>query len=48
MVDGKKRSFKLEKEYGDSGAGMIMSQIMASELWGCSLAGEEAGYEART
>lgn len=48
VVDGKKRSLRLEKEYGDSGAGIIMSQIMASELWGFSLAGDEAGYEART
>lgn len=43
VVDGKYRSFKLEKEYGDSGAGMIASQIIASELLGVSLAGDEAG-----
>lgn len=45
---GKKRSFRVEKEYGDSGAGMILSQMMTSESRGLSLAGEDAGYDART
>lgn len=42
-VDGKKRSLRWEKEYGDSGAGMIMSQMIASELRGFSLEGDDAG-----
>lgn len=29
--DGKNRSLRLEYEYGDSGAGMIVSQMIASE-----------------
>lgn len=47
-VEGKKRSFSLGTEYDDSGASMIASQMIASESRGGSLAGEVAGYEART
>jgi hypothetical protein len=40
---GKKRSLRLVNEYGEIGASMIASQMIASESRGFSFAGEAAG-----